>query len=274
MSYLAANRLMATLAASLLAAGAALADVAVTLEADDKAGAARPFCAGRVTIDPNDIADCLSVRAMWLRPERGGPAIILPVAVTPGTSTQLSVALPATSIEQTYRIQLLEADDPEAAVVAESRASITWPVEDVRPEAFLDPDTYRKWEFALPAWQAGTIRNVFLAAVLIVLVTAGVLLLPWGALRALALGLIVVVGSCSMWAILHNADLVVERTDGDITVLACRRTTVWHSNDANWCPLYYDAGQMEHQTVLIRPTRAISVQLQPGRVQLLKRLPT
>jgi len=276
MMSLATGRLMVTLVASLLAAGAALADVSVSLEADDKADTVRPFRAARVTIEPGDIPDQAAVRAVLLQPEGGGPTILIPAVLVPGSPTQLVAPLPATSVEQTYRIGLLDADDADAVIVAESRASITWPVESVTPEAFLATEAYRKWEFDLPAWPAGTVRNVFLAAVLVGLATAGLLLVPPGALRAVALGLIVVAACWAMWSVLHSADIVVETTDADgtITVLTCRRTTVWHSDDAGWSPLYFDASQMKSQVVLIRPGRGMSVRLSPSQVQLIARAPT
>ena len=98
----------------------------------------------------------------------GGPAMRypLPPGLSVDTPIELTVMLPAIALTQVYDISLHPAHQTEPTPLAP--ATITWPLELLTTDTFLDADAYEPYETALPTWPGSLKRNLSLAAGLFV----------------------------------------------------------------------------------------------------------
>ena len=223
------------------------------------------------------------ITAVCLRWRHGGPEIVVPTAVAPGSRQVLKVNLPAASPLQAYRVQLRGDDSSAESVLGELDLTITWPVEDVADRAFVDPGAYRPYLDAFPGWRESLRRNVFLGAVLACLAVAATLFVRPPAIRLIALAAVILAAAtASAWAF-TNADPGVElveaqpplpvreASEGDrLLVVACRRTVDWTHPNPRLAPVYYSREEMAEDTMVVDARNGVSVRLHPGRIRLFR----
>lgn len=269
------NRCALIAAAGLVPAAVAAADVTVALAPQDKARPEDfPWQTARLTIR-NDTGRL--IRAVSLRWKAGGPLLLLPVPVAPGTVYDgLPVALPALSQHQRYTVRLLQADRLDAPAVAERPADVTWEPRQVEQTAdvIFDPMAYADWAEALPRWPGPLLRLLFGLLVLGSVLAGAALLVRRPGLRiamaaAAACGTAAAVGL----VVARQEPLLVRyagQPEGSLVVLTCRRTGTWTAPGA-WVPLYRDAAQMASDTTVLSATHGAEVTVSPGQARLLRR---
>jgi hypothetical protein len=268
------------LLAAMLFAEAAGAEVGVTLTPIPAADpSVFPYRAAELTID--NATGTAVIRAAALRSQEGGPRLVFPVTVAPGTRQSIRVALPALGPEQEYACTLRGESGP----VASRAAPISWPIELVNREDFIDREAYRPVEADLPSWPASLRTNVFLAAVLTSLAAVGVLLIPKAAVRLPAVLLLAAAGATAVWLVVAPEPVVIERTapwpqaaaattaarTGEMKIVSCRRTVAWTTRAAV-APVYYDERQLQRDTMEIELGKSASIPLQPREVRILRPL--
>ena len=265
----------ALIAAGLVPAAIAAADVTLTLTPQDKARPGdSPWQTARLTIR-ND-TDRL-IRAVSLRWEAGGPVLLLPVPVAPGTTYDgLPIALPALSQHQRYTVRLLQADRLDAAAVAEQAAEITWDPRQVEQTAdvVFDPMACADWSEALPRWPGPLLRLLFGLAVLGSVLAGATMLVRRPGLR-IAMAAAAVCGTAAavgLVAARHEALLVryAGQPEGSLVVLTCRRTSTWTA-PGDWVPVYRNAAQMASDTTVLSATHGAKVTISPRQVRLFRR---
>ena len=112
-----------------------------------------------------DNAAAAQAESVLLRPAGGGPTVRYALAVPPGASGRLKVALPAISPAQEYEVTVLDAG---GSAVGRASAAIDWPAELVATEAFIDR-AYRPWWQDRAAWSRRTrLEAVLLSGALVV----------------------------------------------------------------------------------------------------------
>ncbi len=210
--------------------------------------------------------------AVRLTPRPGGPAVQVPVVISPDEELSLVVPLPAVSAEQTYRAALLT-DAAEAGEVMDGQdVEIAWPVDALSRDVMLDSSAYRPFADDLARWPPETRQALFAGLVLTALALTATLLIRRTGRRLAAAGGVVVLAAAGVSAAMRAAPLVEERyaEDGRTAALSSRRTVRWEG-DARWRPVYYAPWQMRGDDMLIRPGAGVSLTLHPDQVRVLRR---
>ena len=224
--------------------------------------------------DEADISEAHIIRGVKIRSTRGGPAVLVPVTVAPGTTETLTVPLPVLSVRETYRVSLLAEESGDSPVLDYSNVSLTWPAEEVTADAFLDPQAYQDGDYSPPRWSAGTARGVFVTGVVAALAMAAALFVRSPRRRAGVL-LAVLVGASAVMAYVATREPVVVRRfgdDGRLLVISTRRTTDIRIDGPGWAPLYYDEDHMSAEALVVRPGKDISGPLRPDDVRLFRKV--
>jgi len=264
-----------TLACLVAPAGA---ETSVSLEAAPaQAPAIAPYRAAVLTVRHASGPGAQVIGAVAVRQLEGGPTILLPVTIPPGSSRQLTVPLPAVSSQQSYRVTLRG----EGGDIEQFDLPVAWPVELLTTESWIDPQAYRPWEYDLPRWPPAMLRNVFIAAALSGLALAGALFIPVWAGRIVATALIVTAACVAVTVPLRSADVLVvrrvafpaastEQRPQALWVLTCRRHAEWRHDARRMHPVYFDARQMRADEAVIVPDGEIRVPLRPDEVRLFR----
>ena len=154
-------------------------------------------------------------------------------------------------------------------------ADIYWPERLVNTATFIDPAVYEPYQSDRPLWPASIRRRVMLIGLAIFVVMAGALLIRRPTVRLAAIMGGVVVSLIAALVFMQAQQIVLPRIsdDGQFLILTARRTATWTSARTDLTPVYVDRAQMVEDALIVRPD-GISVTLQPGRIQLLRRSPT
>ena len=275
----------------LLSGAAAAADAAVSLApAQSRRDDERvwPYRAAELTV--KNESDRI-VRAVALRWVGGGPTMIYPATIPPQSGQTIPVSLPAVAVEQWYDVRLLAEDSPDADVVAEFEAPITWPLRPPEPpvdddfdRAFIDPYACEQYAFDVPQWSNRARANVLIAAALAALAMAATLFVRRRAVRLVLLAATIAAATAAIHEAVLPRDVVVQRVlsqgsdlpiyaagPGDsLYVVAARRTSHWTHPDARLAPIYYNRLDMAEDTMVVHADRGISVPLRPGLVRLFR----
>jgi hypothetical protein len=234
-----------------------------------------PFAAGELTVHNPSETPVASVALRW---KRGGPTMVRPARLAPGEQKTLPVMLPAVWAEQTYTVRLR---DPRAEMVAAGETTIGWPLERVRSEAFIDPETWQRWDPPAPAWSGATRRGALVAAGLVALAAAGTLLVRRPGLR-LGLLLAVLAGGCAAMALLRPEP--VDRWTPPVTgpaedgapallAVAARRTTGCELSEGLLAPVYFSRRELAgDEMVMDVATGRARVKMHAGQVRLFRRV--
>jgi hypothetical protein len=250
------------------------AEVRVSLAPAPDGPAPRGFLPAALTVADPDRRLRAVVRAVRLRRERGGPALLYAASIPPGTTQSLPVALPGVSAEQGYRVALLASADGGGPPLAERKATITWTdfesVERAR-RALVDPAAYEPWLEDLPRWEDALVRTVFLGAVIVAVALGAALLIRRPALRTAAVALIALGGAIALGAGLSSTQDLMTRHDGDLVIVTCRRTLAFSSGEPGLAPVYANLGQLNADTLVCRPGRGLTATLRPEDVRIFRR---
>jgi len=253
------------------------AETKVSLEvADAQDPAIAPYRACALTVRHAAGGGAQVIRAVAVRQLEGGPTILMPVTIPPGSSAQLTVPLPAVSSQQSYRVTLRG----EGGGIEQFDLPVAWPVELLTTDSWIDPQAYGPWEYDLPRWPRRMLRNVFIAAVLSSLALAGALFIPVSAGRIVAVVVIVTAACLAVTVPLRAADVVVVRQvtfppaprqrPQTLWALTCRRRAEWRHDARRMHPVYFDTRQMRADEAVIVPGGEIRVPLRPEEVRLFR----
>ena len=231
------------------------------------------------------------VRAVAVRWVGGGPTMIYPATIPPQSGQAIQVSLPAVAVEQWYDVRLLADDSPDADVVAEFEAPITWPLRPLAPneehnlgQAFIDPYACEQYAFDVPQWSNRARANVLFAAALAALAMPATLFAQRRAVRLVLLAAAIAAATAAIHKAVLPRDVMVQRVlsqgsdlpiyaagPGDsLYVVAARRTSRWTHPDARLAPIYYNRLDMPEDTMVVHADRGISVRLRPGMVRLFR----
>jgi hypothetical protein len=289
--------IFASLAGLAFAMPAAAAPLRASLEPAKGDSSARPFAMAVLAVE-NGLGKPIAAAA--LKPVQGGPTVLTELLVPPGSRAQYRIALPAAEAHQEYQIRLLDAYDDGRAptpptVLAETQASIDWPLETVTSSGLISPQAYAAVGSTAVGWPASLRQQALIALASFLLLTGFCLLLPWrigrlmGTLAAVAAG-----GGLLWWLSNSPAAAAVESTTGHITQrnadgrilretilrLSARRTAAFAGDLDDLRPLYQDALAFQHDRSILRlgsarqKTPALStVPLSSGQVRLFAGLP-
>jgi hypothetical protein len=211
------------------------------------------------------------IRAVALRWDQGGPTIVQPAAVAPRSEQTVTVALPAVSGQQTFRVRFLPSDDPAAMPIDAIDARIHWKTDLLTTELFAVPPNCRALADTPPTWPPELLRGIFLASIVGASALAGVLFLHRGAVRVVALVALVGVGA-AIAATLHTQEVIATTiaAEGQVLAIGCRRSTSWSTDETAVAPLYLDKLQWQQDTAVVRPGWGITVNLAPGEVRFFR----
>lgn len=259
-----------------------------------------PYCPAQMTIQ-NDSEQV--IRAVALRWRGTGPTLLHDVTIPPRTRHVMTVLLPAVEVQQTYQVRLLAGGALESPAIAELRASVSWPPEDVQESdaGFFNAPLCRAWESRLPTWPASLLRNVFLAAVLTCLACGGVAFVGRSRLRTAMILLIAAVSTGATWLIVSGEKVLFEQVvdtwaspgagspdasavstaprttqaapparSKSLWVISCRRTVEWTRPDTTLCPVYQDRRQMLEDNLVVRWDKGLTVRLNPEEVRIFR----
>lgn len=238
------------LAATLLAALAAPAGaVVLNLEPTDDANAA-PYHSLSVTVrnDSSAVIDGLQFQM-----KEGGPTFVQPVLIPAGQSETFTVALPALSPQQTYRVRTSTGKDSAAQ---ETWATVSLPPGSVRAQDLVDPRLYADFEGVFAGWSGEFVREIFVGAVLLCLLLAATLLLRRPAVRIGAAVLIAAAAAIAAAAYVDRQPALLEKTIADansptVILVAARRTSSWRHRDGRLIPIYPDEQSLATDKTLI-----------------------
>ena len=259
--------------------GGATGQITVHLSPSTEADpGAAPYSTADLTVDATAAPGDQVVRAVCLQDVDGGPRLVYSLTAPAGSKQTITVALPAVSQQQRYRVDLLAADAYPAPVLASLTAAVTWsPAQTDSAEAFFDSDCYEPWLEDPPTWPADLRRNVFVALVLTCLAAAGAGMIRSPAIRIAALIVIAAACTAGVAAYLSAQPVILEQTarDGDLIVLRCLRQTHWHSQREDLVPVYFDKRHMRRDNLVIHSGRGLRVRLSPTqdahRVRIFRR---
>lgn len=276
------NMIRVLVVTAVLCSSAAASDEAtVSLEpAREQDRTALPYRLAELTVRNAGGETASVIRAVQIRESQGGPTFVVAVTVPPDSTRTVRVKLPAVSLQQTYRVRLLTEMRADSPAVSEFELPLTWDVELVNTEEWIDAEAYAPWEGDLPSWSPTVKRNVFLTAVLISLAMAAALFVPptW---RTAALILVAAAGCYAATLPLRSVDVVVERRltlphprqrqqDQTLWALTSRRTTPWTREGIELTPIYRHRGEMLSDDTVIGPGDRIRLSLRPADLRLLR----
>ena len=188
----------------------------------------------------------VTIRSIRLRESAGGPEIVLRTTIPPGSEQMCRAALPASSIQQSYAVSLLDAAGRPIGTSPLPECAITWPAESVNTDTLIDAGLYAEWWDELPRWPTRLVRTTFLAAVLACLALAATRVLRRPALRVGAVAVVLLAASAGMWQFLSRQQTVIvtEEPDRGIVVVQCRRSGPWTAPGRRLAPVYDRVEQM------------------------------
>ena len=229
------------------------------------------------------------VRMATLRWRRGGPRRLVNLTIAPNGSQVVRVNLPAASPRQTYDLRFFAADSAEAApwdslpAMAELEAEMTWPVEWVTDEAFVDPAAYEPYRDALLSWPVSLRQYVLLGAAMMSLAAAATLLIRRPIVRLAATAVVAVLAALASLLLIDRQQVVVERAGpapwphagaalraDELLSVQSRRTVRWRSAGDDWAPIYRSGRDMAGETMTIGGGRGVSATIHPDRVRLFR----
>jgi hypothetical protein len=220
-----------------------------------------------------------TVDAVSLRLDSGGPRFVYPLTLPTGESTEQTVRLPPLTGEQTWNIRLLDRD---RSLVAETAATIRWPIEWVDPDALVAPGIYSRFRYDLPRWDSQLRTNLLAVGAIATLAMAA---MAWmHRTRAQLIGLVVIVAAATGMAgwLLAGESTVLERTvpvrlsgtDANgparrATVLTARRTVEHRVESGDYVPLYRSWEHLIADESAVRSGGGFTTRLQPDRPMIL-----
>lgn len=235
-----------------------------------------PYSPAELTLtNPSDE----SVESVRLRWSQGGPTLVWDSAFAPQQRKTLPVFLPAIRPEQTWTVSFRSGDGTE---VASTEVSISWPGELVRSNAFLDPDTWRRWDPPAPAWSSSSRQESLLAVAMVCLAGVAALFIRRPGVRVVLVAGVLAVGTAVVAATLPEpvdiwtpAMSAQARNDGrtsSLLAMAARRTTLVTTSDELIAPVYLSRREMAEDDMLLYATDGrAEVPLAGGQVRLFRR---
>jgi len=230
-----------------------------------------------------DNAAAAQAESVLLRPAGGGPTVRYALAVPPGASGRLKVALPAISPAQEYEVTVLDAG---GSVVGRATAAIDWPAELVATEAFIDR-AYRPWWQDRAAWSRRTRLEAVLLSGALVVALGGALLVRRGSVRlvivvAMAAAAVALVPHVPHWPEAAEAaryrlvrfDPGGRQEEEWFTVVSARRSArvvLTAAAGAAPYPVYADRADAAGDDCRVDPIAGtISLPLGPGTVRVIR----
>jgi hypothetical protein len=212
----------------------------------------------------------------------GGPAMRypLPPGLSVDTPIELTVMLPAMALTQVYDISLHPAHQAKPTPL--TPATITWPLDLLTTDTFLDADAYEPYETALPTWPGSLKRNLSLAAALFVVLLGGCLFLRHPAIRLLAILLTTALATGGACLLLQNVPAVEVISAQNEFLLTCRRTSeisLAHPPKTlaaqplitpRVYPVYLAAWQLREENLTYHPITGPQLTLHPADLRLFR----
>lgn len=289
------KRMLPTLLALALALTSAEAAPAAGVQAELKAlprpaAPVGPYRRAELTLR-NDLA--VPLAAVAVRNADGGPWLLLPATAAPRGVARLTVDLPADGPNHSYSVRVYnryvarQADGP-ADLLAETQATIAWPLDEPPAEPVLAPRAFTAFETAEPLWPVEFRQQLLLVLAGVCVVCGFALVTRRRPLRALAAVTLAAAATALLWWLLRQTapptsevnafELVHRRADGptwldSVFVLTGRRTARGRlaADKAPagqlWC-VYPDALSMRSDETLLRPAEPAHAGGEPAEVDL------
>ncbi|MCE5324792.1 MAG: hypothetical protein LLG01_00100 [Planctomycetaceae bacterium] len=208
-------------------------------------------------------------RAVELRWQQGGPALVYPLSVAPHQEAATTVLLPAAALVQSYDVTLLG----DTAALATTKADIEWKLDQVSNDLLLDASLYAPWWDAIPSWPPELLRLAFWAAAIVLVAAGACLFLRRPLLRIAVVAAISTAAAVGAWAYLSGRPNVIERSSlrgPPLLIVTTLRTTSWH-NSAELLPVYYSKAQMAADTTIIQSGKGTTTTLRPQQVRIFRK---
>jgi hypothetical protein len=234
---------------------------------------AEGFVPAELTVaDPNSQLP-QAARALAIRRQAGGPTMFYEASMAPGATGSFRVLLPMVSVRETYLVRLLAEASPTAPDVL--RRDVTAQTDNIAAveaarDRLIDPPAYDGYIEDLPRWPTWVARNVFLAAVGLMVAMGSTLLIRRQTWRLAAAGAAVAVVSAGLYFSLSQCPSVLQRRGGDILAVSCRRTATWAADAKGIGPVYWRPQQMNQDDMVYQPDRVLTVTLHPAEVRLFR----
>ncbi len=271
-------RLRIFLTLTILTAPAAASMAAELTPAEEPKPDIWPYSPAKLTLTNTSDVPVEQISLRWLH---GGPTLVWAVELAPGQEKVIDIFLPAAWPDQEYEVALLGADGRAAASY---EATINWPDELVRSDAFIDTHTWGRWNPSPAEWDHASRGNAFIAVALVCVAASGTLLVGRSRLRVLSSAVAVVAGTAIVAVLLPNAtdtwsppaDVASGRVEGpprELLATAARRTAVGKLDDEILAPVYLSRGDMAQDTMVLNvSTGRAEVPMRAGRLRLFRRI--
>ncbi len=274
---------LAILSCCLAATPAGADEVSVTLTlADASAGdAVVPYSEATLAVQ-NSLPETIS--AVSLRADDGGPTLIYPVTFPPsGDTREITVALPATSLMQTYTIELLDRydngrdDGPAPRLLAEVAADALDEarknghaphVVEAATSQLLNDQAFAVFAGERPVWSGRTKQSLLLVLAGMTVLGGFTLLIPMRWIRVAALAVVVGGAAGGLFAVARplaapltrsvRREVCMRDADGrivtwTIAVVGARRTVVEPIDQPGAMCAYRDRVVMGLDRTVVRP---------------------
>ncbi len=263
------TRTLIIAAALLILCSQCLGAITVRLSADTDTAPRNGYAPATITIDRQNDTGKTKVSFIDIRNKRGGITVRRQLLVPIGRSVSASIFLPAVAINEKYAIALYAENDIATPQISVATAGISWPATMVNAEAFISPQAYERHDPQPARWPDSIKVRILLAWIAAAIcMTAALLLLSRGK-RTAAVIAISLASGVAMFLLIHPLPAVsVDRIDGELVSVSCKRATNWLPDRPLTRAIYYGEAEMLSTDILVEDELVRSVQLKPYRAVL------
>lgn len=154
-----------------------------------------------------------TVQSVRIRMVQGGPRYVFAALTAPQSTSSATVYLPAMTLEQVYRVELLGESEQKPKVLAWQDAAVNWDPTMLTPDVFMDGPAYAQYEDSLPAWPGGMLQNAFGALAAASIAIALICLIRAPVVRATGMIVLIAAATVGVMSIL-NAPTIIARWTG------------------------------------------------------------
>jgi len=221
------------------------------------------------------------IRTVRLRCRTGGPTIIIPASIPPGSKADLNAPLPAVNSSQLYHVELLETQTPDAKSFASDDVRITFPSDLLANEVIYDEQAYGDFQGDFPSWRRGLISAVMIGTILMALALTAALFIPRPMLRLAVVTIIIIAAGVTAWLAMDRQQILLvrefpstDKTTGSLVVVTCRRSDTFKTDDADLKPIYENPGQMQNDKTVIVVGKSLTCPIKSNQILLFRKAPS
>lgn len=222
-----------------------------------------------------------TTEAVRLRWRDGGPAMQFPLVIPPKAQATRAVYLPAVSVSQTYDIDLLPKDEFAVTPITRATAEITWPIDLLTTDAFIDPYALRPFTDQILQWSQTLRKSFYTTLVIMTLAFLGVFFFRHPVHKVVYATAVLLIAGLVLITLPKYFDPSEEvKTVGNDTLLEVRRTTTLPGTNertrslsnilAQNYPIYGSLQSMKEDNLIVRENRDVHLTIRPGQSHIFR----